>query len=229
MSQKNAMPKVVSEAEWKTSRYSLLEKEKALTRQIDAINAERRRLPMMAIDKEYQFQSNQGSISLLDLFEGRSQLIVYHFMFAPDWDEGCPGCSWVTDAMSHPAHLKARDTSFVLVSLAPLDKLHAYQQRMGWNTVNWVSSQGSDFNYDLGGSDENGEHHGVSVFLSDGENIYRSYYTCDRGVEHLGSHWTYLDLTPYGRQESWEDSPEGWPQTPPYGWICRHDDYPESD
>lgn len=219
------LPRIVSQEEWQKARDALLLREKAMTREMDALAAERRRLPMVKIEKHYTFTGTNGSVSLLELFASRRQLIVYHFMFAPDWSEGCPGCSWVTDAMSHPAHLNARDTSFVLISLAPLEKLLAYQQRMGWNTVNWVSSEGSDFNFDLGGSNDEGEHHGVSVFLRDGENIYRTYYTGNRGVEHLGSHWTWLDLTPYGRQESWEDSPEGWPQTPPYGWICRHDAY----
>lgn len=154
----------------------------------------------------------------------RRQLIVYHFMFAPNWEEGCDGCSWVVDAMSHPAHLHARDTSLVLISRAPLEKLERYKVRMGWD-LPWYSSFGGDFNFDFGASTNQGERHGASVLLREGDNVYRTYFTGARGVEYLGSHWTYLDLTPYGRQETWEDSPEGWPQTEPYAWNRRHDDY----
>lgn len=219
-----ALPKVVSLSEWQHALDALRAEEKALTRRIDALSARRRRLPMVAIDKDYVLQTSSGERSLLDLFEGRRQLIVYHFMFDTDWDEGCPGCSWVTDAMTHPAHLHARDTSLVLVSRASLDKLEAYRDRMGWS-LPWVSSAGSDFNVDMGATIDGEEWHGVSVFLRHGDAVYRTYHTGLRGVEHLGSHWTYLDLTPYGRQEDWEDSPPGWPQTAPYGWQRRHDDY----
>lgn len=220
----HAMPEVVTPEAWQVRRDALLVKEKELTRARDAVNAERRRLPMVEVDADYAFDGEEGKASLLDLFDGRRQLIVYHFMFAPDRDEGCPGCSWVVDAMSHPAHLHARDVSIVLVSRAPLAKLQGYRARMGWQ-LPWVSSFGSEFNADMGATTDEGEEHGVSVFLRDDDAIYRTYHSGDRGVEHLGSHWTYLDLTPWGRQESWEDSPQGWPQTEPYGWIRRHDDY----
>jgi predicted dithiol-disulfide oxidoreductase (DUF899 family) len=163
-------------------------------------------------------------VNLLDLFEGRRQLIVYHFMFAPDWEAGCVGCSWLVDAMSHPAHLHARDTSLVLISRAPLEKLERYKVRMGWD-LPWVSSFGSDFNFDFGITTDEDERHGVSVFLRDGADVYRAYFTGARGGEYLGSHWTYLDLTPFGRQEIWEASPDGWPQTEPYTWLRRHDEY----
>lgn len=218
------IPKVVPADEWQRELDALRVKEKELTRLQDALNAERRRLPMVRIESEYVFRGEHGSASLLDLFEGRRQLIVYHFMFAPDWDEGCEGCSWVVDSMSHPAHLHARDTSIVLISRAPLDKLTHYRARMGWK-LPWHSSFENDFNIHMGATTDEGEEHGVSVFLRHEDTIYRSYYAGQRGVEHLGSHWTYLDLTPFGRQETWEDSPEGWPQTEPYGWIRRHDDY----
>ena len=219
-----ALPDVVSVEEWRRSLGELLIKEKALTRHLDSLSAERRRLPMVRIDKDYRLLGEGGEATLLDLFGGRRQLIVYHFMFATDVDEGCPGCSWVVDAMSHPAHLNARDTSLVLVSRAAYDKLERYRKRMGWNQP-WFSSASSEFNTDMGVTVDGEEWHGVSVFLRDDRHVYRTYFTGDRGVEHLGSHWTYLDLTPFGRQEAWEDSPPGWPQSEPYTWLRRHDDY----
>lgn len=224
---KQPLPKVVSQDKWQFALDKLLIKEKEMTKLRDALNAERRRLPMVEIEKDYSFEGPEGEMSLPDLFDGRRQLIIYHFMFAPDWEEGCDGCSWVTDAMSHPAHLHARDTSFVLISRAPMEKLERYKKRMGWD-LPWYSSFGSTFNHDFGVTVNENEKHGASVLLSDGENIYRTYFTGARGVEYLGSHWSYLDLTPYGRQETWEDSPKGWPQTEPYVWMRRHDDYPFS-
>lgn len=177
---------------------------------------------MVRIDKDYSFEGPTGTLSLADLFDGRRQLIVYHFMFAPGWKAGCDGCSWVVDAMTHPAHLNARDTSIVLISRAPLG-LQKYQARMQWQHPVWYSSMASDFNHDMGATvadpddpTRTSERHGVSVFLRDGDDIYRTYFNGARGVEYLGSMWTYLDLTPYGRQETWEVSPAGWPQTEPY-------------
>lgn len=218
------LPREVSRAEWDAELLALRQEEKALTRRLDALNAKRRRLPMTRVDAHYLFDGEEGRRSLLDLFGGRRQLIVYHFMFGPDWDAGCDGCSWVVDAMSHPAHLNARDISLVLVSRSKLDKLLTYRQRMGWD-LPWYSSLGSDFNEDMGATVDGEESHGLSVFLRDGDSVWRTYFTGDRGVEHLGSHWTYLDLAPYGRQETWEDSPAGWPQGPPYTWQRRHDEY----
>jgi predicted dithiol-disulfide oxidoreductase (DUF899 family) len=158
-------------------------------------------------------------------------LILYHFMFAPSVDgwpnAGCPGCSFVADQIPHLAHLHARDTSFVFVSLAPLAKINKFRRRMGWTTP-WYSSAGTDFNRDFGVSTDAGETFGLSVFVRDGKNIYRTYFTNGRGVETLGTVWTLLDLTPFGRQEAWEDSPDGWPQTPPYLWWRRHDEYRRS-
>ncbi len=226
------LPSIVSEQEWLAALRQQVDREKAFTRARDDLNAQRRRMPMVRIDKNYSFAGPSGTVSLGDLFDGRRQLIVYHFMFGPDWQAGCDGCSWVVDAMTHPAHLNARDTSIVLVSRAPLEKLQGYQQRMGWRHPVWYSSLGSDFNQDMGATvtdpddpTRTSERHGISVFLRDGGNIYRSYFNGARGVEYLGSLWTYLDLTPYGRQETWEDSPQGWPQTEPYGWNRRHDEY----
>jgi predicted dithiol-disulfide oxidoreductase (DUF899 family) len=228
-----AKPKVVSMDEWQAALDRQIEREKAATRERDALSAARRRLPMAEVDAGYAFEGPNGQATLLDLFEGRRQLIVYHFMFGPDWEAGCDGCSWVVDAMTHPAHLHARDTSIALVSRAPLAKLERYRERMGWRHVTWYSSSGSTFNVDMGVSTgdatdpttDRGERHGVSVFLSNAGRVFRTYFTGRRGVEHLGSLWTYLDLTPYGRQETWEDSPEGWPQTEPYVWNRRHDEY----
>jgi predicted dithiol-disulfide oxidoreductase (DUF899 family) len=226
------LPPVVSEAEWRAAREELLGKEKEATRARDALAAERRRLPMVEIEKDYVFDGPAGKASLIDLFEGRRQLIVYHFMFGPNQDEGCDGCSMFVDQVCHLAHLHARDTSFALVSRAPLANIQPYKERMGW-TIPWFSSFGSDFNVDLGLSPEtpqagvyqDGEMFGLSVFLRDGDRVFRTYFTNRRGVEALGSVWTFLDLTPLGRQEEWEDSPPGTPQTAPYEWWRRHDEY----
>jgi predicted dithiol-disulfide oxidoreductase (DUF899 family) len=218
------LPKVGSRAEWLAARNALLIKEKEATRARDTLNAERRRLPMVRIEKDYVFEGPNGKASLLDLFEGRRQLIIYHFMYHAHEDRFCDGCSFVVDQVGHLAHLHARDTSFALVSRAPLAKIKSFKKRMGW-TVPWFSSFDSDFNDDFGVTTDEGETFGLSVFLRDGDKIYHTYFTDGRGVEQLGSTWTFLDLTPYGRQEDWEDSPKGWPQTPPYTWWRYHDSY----
>jgi predicted dithiol-disulfide oxidoreductase (DUF899 family) len=222
------LPPVVSPTEWQAARDNLLVKEKEATQARDALAAERRRLPMVQIDKDYAFDGPDGEVSLLDLLEGRRQLILYHFMFAPGvggWPSaGCPGCSMFVDQIGHLAHLHARDTSFALVSHAPLAQIEPYKERMGW-TLPWFSSFGSDFNVDFGVTTDDGETFGLSVFLRDGESVFRTYFTAGRGVEALGSVWTFLDLTPLGRQEEWEDSPPGYPQTSRYEWWRRHDEY----
>ena len=222
------LPQVVSEAEWEAAHEELLAKEKQATRARDGLAAERRRQPMVRIDKDYAFEGPAGEARLIDMFEGRPQLIVYHFMFAPGvegWPSaGCEGCSMVVDQIGHLAHFHARDTSLALVSRAPLANLERYRKRMGW-TIPWYSSAGGDFNVDFGLTRDEGERFGLSVFLRDGEDVYRTYLTGGRGVEALGSVWSFLDLTPLGRQEEWEDSPEGYPQTPPYTWWRRHDEY----
>ena len=226
---KKPLPPIVSRAEWQAAHEALLAKEKAATRARDALAAERRRQPMVKVEKQYVLDGPKGKATLFDVFEGRRQLILYHFMFAPSvegWpDAGCPGCTFFVDQISHLSHLHARDVSLALVSLAPREKLHAYERRMGWR-VPWYSSAGTDFNRDFGMTTERGETFGLSVFLRDGSDIYRTYFTTSRGVEALGSAWTFLDLTPYGRQETWEDSPPGWPQSSPYTWWRRHDEYP---
>jgi predicted dithiol-disulfide oxidoreductase (DUF899 family) len=226
-----SFPEIVSEAQWRAARQALLEKEKAMTRSRDALAAERRRLPMMRIDKDYVFEGPDGKVPLLDLFDGRPQLLLYHFMFAPGvhgWPTaGCPGCSMFLDSLGQYArvHLNARDASFAVVSLAPLASLQAYRERMGWD-VRWVSSANNTFNVDFGMTTPQGENHGLSVFLRDGSQIFRTYFTSSRGLETVGTIWSLLDLTPFGRQEEWEDTPQGRPQSPPYQWSRRHDEYP---
>jgi predicted dithiol-disulfide oxidoreductase (DUF899 family) len=218
------LPTVVSPAEWQADRDRLLVKEKAATRARDELAAERRKLPMVHIDKKYVFDGPDGDVTLLGLFEGRRQLIVYHFMFAPGTEHACEGCSLFVDNLGHPAHLHARDTSLAVVSRAPLAELTPFKRRMGWS-VPWVSSFGNEFNRDFGVTIDDRETFGLSVFLRDGESVFRTYFTNGRGVEALGSNWTLLDLTPLGRQEEWEQSPAGWPQSQPYGWWRLHDEY----
>ncbi|WP_329107752.1 DUF899 domain-containing protein [Micromonospora sp. NBC_01699] len=215
------LPRIVSPDEWQAARDALLVKEKEATRAQDALAAERRRLPMVAFPKEYVFETPEGGkASLLDLFDGRRQLIVYHFMLAAGSDHRCPGCASFTDNIGHLAHLRARDTNLVLVAPAPQSEIGPYQSRMGW-TVPWYSSYGSDFNADCG--IDGG--FGLSVFLRDGDSVFRSYFTTRRGADRLRIDFNLLDMTPLGRQEDWEDSPAGWPQSPPYQWWRLHDEY----
>jgi predicted dithiol-disulfide oxidoreductase (DUF899 family) len=209
------VPTVVSAAEWADARAELLAAEKEVARARDALAARRRRLPMVEFGS-YTFTGQEGEHGLLDLFEGRRQLIVYHFMRGPRW---CEGCSLFTDQISHLAHLHARDTSLAIVSLSAWSDLEPFRERMGW-TVPFFSC-GPDFAADTGTS----EGFGLSVFLRDGDRVFRTYFTTGRGVEQLGSVWSFLDLTPLGRQEEWEDSPAGRPQTAPYQWWRLHDEY----
>jgi predicted dithiol-disulfide oxidoreductase (DUF899 family) len=226
------LPPVVPAEEWQAAWEALLVKEKKATRARDALAAERRRLPRVRIRPDYVFDGPEGKAGLLDLFEGRRQLLLYHFMFGPNQEAGCDGCSMFVDQIGHPAHLQARNTSFALVSRAPIVKLEAYRKRMGW-TIPWYSSYENDFNVDFGvgpespqaGVYQDGETFGLSVFIRDGDGVFRTYFTTNRGVEALGGVWTLLDLTPLGRQEEWEDSPAGYPQTKPYEWWRRHDEY----
>jgi predicted dithiol-disulfide oxidoreductase (DUF899 family) len=225
---KLGLPKIVDAAHWQKARDKILAKEKAATRARDALAAKRRRLPMVRIEKDYVFIGPRGKIKLLDLFEGRRQLLLYHFMFAPDvpgWPTaGCPGCSMFVDQIVPLAHLHARDTSLCLLSLAPLKNIEQYRKRMKWD-IPWYSSADSTFNADFGITRPKGETHGLSVFLQDDNKIYRTYFTSNRGCETIGSVWTFLDLTPFGRQETWEDTPKGRPQSEPYSWARRHDEY----
>src|SRR5215213_7201862 len=190
------MPPTVSPQEWKAAREDLLVEEKELTHARDALAAKRRRMPRMAVENDYEFEGPSGPASLLDLFEGRRQLIVYRFFFEPGvhgWpDGGCPGCSWIADQITHPAHLNARDTTIALVSRAPQADIERWKARMGWEVLPWYTLT-DDFD--------------------------------SRGDEALGGTWAYLDITPLGRQEDWEDSPDGCPQTPANVWLRRHDEY----
>ncbi len=216
-------PPVVDPDAWEAARQDLLVREKALTRARDALAAERRRMPWMAVDKAYVFEGPDGPASLLDLFAGRRQLIVYRAFFEPGvlgWpDHACRGCSLVADQVGHLAHLHARDTSLAYVSRAPQADIARLKARMGW-TMPWFTLTDA-FDADFGV----GEWHGHNVFYRDGDRIYRTYFVNVRGDEALGSVWSYLDITALGRQEAWEDSPEGYPQTPTYKWWNWHDQY----
>lgn len=222
-----AHPPIVSVEEWQAARDELLAKEKEYTRALDALAAERRRQPMVLFDKEYAFDTAEGQkVGLADLFEGRRQLIVYHFMMEPGSDHRCPGCSGFVDNIGNLAHLHARDTTFALVSPAPQSQLQPYRERMGW-TVPWYTAAYDTPNVDFTADCGVGSGFGLSVFLrANGDNVYRTYFTTARGVDRLRVDFNLLDLTPYGRQETWEDSPDGWPQTPPYQWVRLHDEYP---
>ncbi len=214
-----ALPEVVSPEQWQVARDGLLAKEKAATRLLDDLAAERRRLPMVAFGKEYAFQSPDGPVGLIDLFGDRRQLVLYQFMDNGP-DDYCSGCSSFIDNVGDLAHFNARDARFVVVSNMPLAQIAAFWKRMGW-TVPFYSSRGTDFSEDTG----TGSGFGLSVFLRDGQHVYRTYFTTARGVDRLRFDFNVLDLTPYGRQEDWEDSPVGWPQTKPYEWWRLHDEY----
>lgn len=231
MTQTAAHPPIVSRSDWLAQRTRLLEREKELTRHADRIAAERRRLPMVRIDKDYVFDGPEGRCRLVDLFAGKTQLIVYHFMFDPEWEKGCPGCTGFVDALGDLSMLDERNTAFCLISRAPFAKLEAYRKQRGWNR-RWVSSFGGVFNYDFHVTldeavqpavynfrpvKDTGEAHGLSVFFRIGEEVYHTYSAYARGVEDLVHTYSLLDVTPYGRQEDWEDSPAGWPQKPTYG------------
>jgi predicted dithiol-disulfide oxidoreductase (DUF899 family) len=236
-----AHPPVVSRDEWRIARTALLVEEKALTRQRDAVNARRRRLPMVRVDKSYVFDAPDRERTLLDLFEGRRQLVVYHFMFDPTWETGCPGCTGFVDSIGDLSTLAACDTSIALISRAPLAKLERYRAGRDWH-VPWLSSNRCDFNYDFHASQDEriapvehnyrnqaelersgqerfakGENHGLSVFFRLDDTAFHCYSTFARGTERLTDSFGLLDLTPYGRQLDFEDSPVGWPQRPTYG------------
>ena len=219
-----ARPPVVSADEWEAARQKLLVKEKALTRARDALAAERRRMPWQAVEKAYEFDGPEGKASLLDLFDGRRQLIVYRAFFEPGvegWpDHGCVGCSMVADQVAHPAHLNARDTTLAFVSRAPQPDIQRLKARMGWEHIPWFTVT-DGFDADFGVD----EWHGTNAFIRDGERVFRTYFLNSRGDEQMGGTWNYLDMTALGRQEEWEDSPEGYPQTPPYEWWSWHDSY----
>jgi len=211
-----AHPPIATRDEWLAARKTLLTHEKELTKHYDRVSAERRRLPMVKLEKTYTFDGSEGKRSLLDLFDGHHQLIVYHFMFDPIWENGCDGCTGYVNALADLSMLPARGTQFVLISRAPLEKLQAYKARKGWDRP-WYSSFGSDFNYDFQVTTDTGETHGLSVFFRIDDDVFHTYSTYNRGAESLTDSYRLLDMTPYGRQEDWEDSPSGWPQHPTYG------------
>ncbi|MGW0434607.1 DUF899 domain-containing protein [Micromonospora sp. NPDC003197] len=218
------LPPVVNAEAWAEARRVLLLQEKALTRMKDSVAAMRRRLPVVEVTTPYVFEGADGPVSLLDLFGDRPQLIVQHFMFAEDWEEGCDGCSMMADHIGPLSHLQARRTSFALVSRAPIEKLTAFRTRMGWK-LPWVSSGGTTFNDDFGATQDGEEQQAISVFIRRRDRIFHSWSTFARGEEPFMLVFDLLDLTPYGRQESWEDSPEGWPQEPTYSWMRLQDRY----
>ena len=221
---------IVPPEEWAEAREKLLVEEKEMTRARDALAAMRRRMPWMAVEKEYRFDGPNGAASLDDLFDGRRQLIVYRAFYGPEvttYAEGgayperaCVGCSFVADQVAHPAHLNARDTTLVFVSRAPQADIARVKARMGWEHIPWYTLT-DDFDADFGVD----EWHGTNAFIRDGDQVFRTYFVNVRGDEALGSTWSYLDLTALGRQEEWEDSPEGYPQSPPYQWWRLHDEY----
>ena len=234
-------PPIVSHDQWLAERKKLLAHEKELTRQHDRVNAERRRLPMVRIEKDYVFDGANGKQRLKDLFEDRRQLVIYHFMFDPSWENGCPGCTGYANALGDLSMLRKCDTTFAMVSRAPLAKLEAYKAKKGWS-VPWYSSFGSDFNYDFHVTNDekvapveynyrnkaeleankvpnaiSGEEHGLSVFFRIGDDVFHTYSAYARGTEALTDSRALLNMTPYGRQQDFEDSPPGWPQRPTYG------------
>ena len=241
-------PRVVPAAEWLAARKELQAAEEEAVRALEQIASRRREMPAVKIEKDYVFEGPGGKASLLDLFEGRSQLILQHFMFDPAWEEGCPVCSYQADNVGPLAHLHARNTTYAAVSRAPISKIEPFRQRMGW-TFPWYSSYGSDFNYDFHVTNDEGitpieynfrtaqeladigtpwaarpgEQGGVSVFLRDGDEVYRTYFTSGRGGEMFLASHRYLDITPLGRQEAWEEGSHG--DDAPSSWWRRHDEY----
>lgn len=234
-----SLPRISTREEWRAARLALLEEEKALSRRRDALSIERRNLPMVEIEKDYVFDGPGGQVRLIDIFEGRRQLIIYHFMFHPEWEEGCPSCTAGTDEISPGflEHLRTRDTSYALVSRAPLAKLERYKAKRGWDHLRWFSSNGSDFNYDFGvtidasrGYDEYNyrsldeyatmgqesmktseqpyDMPGRSCFLQVDGRVFHTYSQYARGLESTGGSYYFLDLTALGRQEDWEE-PKG--------------------
>jgi predicted dithiol-disulfide oxidoreductase (DUF899 family) len=223
---KMTTPPIVSQQEWEAERQRLLVKEKELTRARDALAAERRRMPWLSVTTRYEFDGPRGKVSLLDLFEGRRQLIVYRAFFEPDvhgWpDHACVGCSMVADQVADVTHLNARDTALAFVSRAPQPDIARVKTRMGWTMPWYTITDGFDTDFGVD------EWHGTNAFIRDDDRVVRTYIINNRVVEVMGITWSYLDLTALGRQEEWEDSPEGYPQTPPYEWWNWHDEYGES-
>lgn len=219
-------PPIVSAAEWDAALKEMLVKEKEVQRARDALAAQRRRMPWTPVEKEYTFDGPDGEASLLDLFDGRRQLIVYRAFIEPgtgDWPEhGCTGCSLMADHVPNLAHLNARNTTFVYASLASQQELERMKSKMGWEHIPWFTMT-DDFAKDFGVD----EWHGTTAFIRDGDRVFKTYFINGRGDEVFVNTWNLLDMTALGRQEDWEDSPEGYPQTPPYEWWSWHDTYAE--
>jgi predicted dithiol-disulfide oxidoreductase (DUF899 family) len=220
-------PPIVSAQEWEAARQKLLVKEKEVTHARDALAAQRRRMPWFAVEKSYEFHGPDGKASLLDLFDGRRQLIVYRAFYEPGVgrypDYACIGCSMMADQVAHPAHLNARDTTLAFVSRAPQQNIARLKARMGWEKIPWFTTT-DNFDKDFGVD----EWHGTNAFIRDGNRVFRTYFVNNRGDEAMGGTWAYLDITALGRQEKWEDSPEGYPQTEPYDWWIWHDQTPRN-
>ncbi|OCB37977.1 hypothetical protein A5676_16145 [Mycobacterium malmoense] len=218
-------PPIVSAPEWAAARDRLLMREKEVMRAHDALAAARRRMPWLPVDDQYAFGGPEGPVSLRELFAGRRQLIVYRAFFEPGvdgWpDHACRGCSMIADHVGHLAHLNARDTTLVFVSRAPQPDIARLKARMGWR-MPWHTLT-DDFDADFGVD----QWHGTNAFIHDGDRVFRTYFINNRGDEALGNTWSYLDMTALGRQENWEDSPDGYPQTAPYEWWEWHDAYGE--
>jgi predicted dithiol-disulfide oxidoreductase (DUF899 family) len=216
-------PQIVSAHEWQAARQQLLVTEKELTRARDALAAERRRMPWVAVETKYEFDGPSGRASLLDLFEGRGQLIVYRAFFEPGvsgWpDHACRGCSLIADQVAHVAHLNVRDTTLAFASRAPQPDIARVKERMGWTMPWYTMTDGFDADFGVD------QWHGTNAFIREDDSVYRTYFINNRGDEAMGSTWSYLDMTALGRQEDWEDSPEGYPQGPPYQWWNWHDEY----
>jgi len=216
-------PPIVTAQEWEAARQRLLVKEKEVTRAKDTLAAERRRMPWLAVAKDYAFDGPAGQVSLPGLFEGRRQLIVYRAFFEPGvhgWPgHACIGCSLVADQVAHVAHLNARDTTLAFVSRAPQPDIARVKARMGWTMPWYTMTDGFDADFGVD------EWHGTNAFIRDGGQVFRTYFINNRGDEPMGGTWSYLDITALGRQEEWEDSPGGYPQSPPYKWWNWHDEY----
>jgi predicted dithiol-disulfide oxidoreductase (DUF899 family) len=220
--------KVVSPTAWRRAKAAMNLREKKHMRAGDALAAARRRMPWMKVEKPYSFEGPRGRVGLVDLFEGRTQLILYHFMFGPEvegWpDKACVGCSFVADQVSHLDHVHARDITFAMVSTVPLTDIQRLRERWGWKRWPWYSAP-EEFSRDLDVSNASGNSFGLNVFYRDGADVYRTYFVARRGLEAFGTAWSFYDVTPLGRQETWQDAPAGTRQGPPYEWWRRHGEY----
>jgi predicted dithiol-disulfide oxidoreductase (DUF899 family) len=217
------LPEIVGAEEWERANDALIAKEKAHTRARDALAAERRRQPMTEIPSGFEFEGADGVRTLAELFDGRPQLLLYHFWHPPGGNP-CSGCSMFTDQVGRLEHINARDLTFALVSTAPQSQIQPFRERMDWQ-LPWYTVIGDDFQTLRGTT----EYFKLDVYVREGDRVFLTYSTSSRGVEALGSVWTFLDLTPLARQEEWEDTPPGRPQTPPYGWWRLHDEYGDGE